>query len=215
MPSVRGYFRKDGTQVTAYWRRSPSRLMTVAVSVVVGGSAFASSGPTVAGSARSPSSAGRGRSSKVTVSAEAQAGFRRAEVTLSSRGYKPRLKTKLDADCAAHSYGKVHEFFVAHPCKWLARAYLQIGDSEVLVAISWVGMPDASSAESYKRLVDTPGAGNITELSREVKLYRKIKYAGSAHSSGIDGTAVWNVQVKPVFPRPNTMVDGILADSRQ
>jgi hypothetical protein len=214
MPNVRGYIKRDGTRVTAHWRRSPSKLMTVAVSVVVGGTAWAGSSPTGAGTAKS-NSASRGRSSKFTVSAEAQAGFKRAEAALSASGYKASLSTKFDTDCATHSYGLVHEFLAANPCKWLARAYVQIGDSEVLVAISWVGMPNTSSAESYKRLVDTSGAGNVTELSRETKLYRKIQYAGSAHASGIHGTAVWNVQVKPVFPRPNAMIGRILIDSRQ
>jgi hypothetical protein len=85
----------------------------------------------------------------------------------------------------------------------------------MLVAISWVGMPDASLAERYKRLVDTPGGGNVTELSREKRLFRKISYADSAHACGIHGTAVWNVQVKPVFPRPNAMIGKILTDSWQ
>jgi hypothetical protein len=213
MPSVRGYVKRDGTRVTAYWRKSPSRLMTVTVSVVVGGSAFLSSGSPV--TAKSSAPASRSRSVKVTASAEARAGFQRAKATLTAKGFRAGLETKVGGDCAAHSYGKVHDFFVANPCEWLARAYLPIGDSEVLVAISWVGMPTTSSAEAYRRLVDTPGAGNITELSREEKLYRKIGYAGSAHSTGIDGTAVWNVQVKPVFPRPNDVVAAILADSRQ
>lgn len=215
MPSIRGYVKRDGTRVTAHWRRSPSKLMTVAVSVGVGVTAWAGSGPTEAGSAKSSNSSSRARESKVTLAAEAQAGFKRAEAALSAHGHKTRLSTEHDTDCAAHSYGEVHEFFVANPCEWLERAYVQIGDSEVLVAISWVGMADTSSAEKYKRLVDTPGAGNITELSRKKKLYRKITYSGGAHSSGINGTAVWNVQVKPVFPRPNAMIAGILADSRQ
>ncbi|MDN3356724.1 hypothetical protein QWU11_29350 [Actinomadura sp. DC4] len=187
----------------------------MAVSVVVGAGAFASSGPSTPARAKPANPPSRGRSPKVTVPADAQAGFKQAEARLSARGFTTRPETKLDTDCAAKSYGRVHDFFVANPCKWLARAYLQIGDSEVLVAISWVGMPTEEMAAAYKRLVDTPGAGNVTELSREKKLYRKIDYAGSAHSSGIDGTAVWNVQVKPVFPRPNTLVATILTDSRQ
>lgn len=214
MPKVRGYIKRDGTRVTAHWRRSPSKIMTVAVSVVVGGTAWAGSSSTGAGTAKS-NSGNRGRSPRITASADAQAGFKRAQATLSASGYKARLSSKFDSDCTTHSYGKVHEFLVANPCKWLARAYVQVGDSEVLVAVSWVGMPNTSLAEKYKRVVDTPGAGNVTELSRKTKLYRKIKYAGSAHSSGIDGTAVWNVQVRPVFPRPNGMVSRILTDSRQ
>jgi hypothetical protein len=215
MVNVRGQTKKkDGMRVRLYWRKKPSKVMTVAVSVVVGVAAWAGDDSTKDGAAK-PSSGNHARSARITPPADAQAGFERARTRLSASGHKVGLSTKSGTDCAAHSSGKVHEFFLANPCTWLARACVVVGDSEVLVAISWVGMPDASSAEKYEHLVGTPGAGNVTELSHDITLYRHLGYAGSAHSSGIDGTAVWSVEVRPVYPRPNALIGEILTDSRQ
>jgi hypothetical protein len=208
---VRAYRRKDGTWVRSHWRGAGGAGGAVIVAIAVGGLTLGGSGTAV----KAGSNAGRAPVGKVKVSAEAQVGFNRAKAALEASGHKAVLKMDLGTDCAAHSYGRVHTFFRSNPCTSLSRAYIQIGDSELLVAISWVQMPDASSAASYKRLVDTPGAGDVTELSRETTLYKNIKYTDSAHTSGIHGTAVWNVQVQPVFPRPPEVVDKILADSRQ
>jgi hypothetical protein len=166
-----------------------------------------------------PSAPSRSHSStNSTFSVEAQAGFKRAEAALTVSGFKASLAMKFETDCAAHSYGRVHKFFQLNPCKSLARAYLQIGEPDqglILVAISWVAMPSASLAEKYKELIDTTEAGNITELSRETKLYKNIRYTDGSYMSGLHGAAVWNVQVKPVFPATTDVINKILADSRQ
>jgi hypothetical protein len=224
MHDVSGYTKKDGTRVGRYRRRNPRRgnkgggkKVTGAVVIIltVGGIATTVTISETTGiSASKPRAAKRARSSNTAVSAEAQAGFRRAEAALSASGYKTNLVMKFGNDCAAHSYGRVHEFFRSHPCEWLARAYLQLDGFEVLVAISWVGMPNASLAKRYKDLIDTPGAGNITELSRDTTLYRKIQYTDATYMSSINGNAVWNVQVKPVFPTSIGDVNKILDNSR-
>jgi hypothetical protein len=157
----------------------------------------------------------RARLSNDAIPEVARAGFKQAETTLVASGYKVGLKVRFDTDCAAHSYGQVHKFFKSNPCKWLARAYVQIGDSDVLVAISWVEMASVSLAAEYKQLVDTPNAGSVTELSRDTMLYRKIDYFNSAHTSGINGVEVWNVQARPIFPKTTAEITEILIDSRQ
>jgi hypothetical protein len=153
------------------------------------------------------------------VSTEARTGFKHAEATLTASGFKATTaKVQFDRDCEAHSYGRVRRFFRSNTCKSLARAYIRIGEPDqglILVAISWVGMPNSSSADEYKKLIDTPDSGNIIELSREEKLYENIKYTNSDHTSGIHGSAVWNVQVKPVFPATSDVITRILVDSRQ
>jgi hypothetical protein len=158
-------------------------------------------------------------SSEKDVSPEARAGFKHAEATLTADGFKATTaKVEFGSNCAAHSYGQVKKFFRSNPCKSLGRAYIRIGEPDqglILIAVSWVGMPDSSSAEDYKKLVDTPGSGNVTELSREEKLYKNINYTNSAHTSGVHGAAVWNVQVNPVFPATPDVVTRILIDSRQ
>ncbi len=116
------------------------------------------------------------------------------------------------SNCEQHSYGLVTDFFKSHPCQWLTRAYLAIHDGslgEVLVALSWVGMPDASSAAEYKKLVDTGGSGNITELSRDTGPYRTVKYDGQFYKSGIDGSSVWNMEVQPVGQVPASFVSAV------
>ncbi len=228
MHDVKGHVR-NGRWVRPHRRRNPGGqaggsgpsgngttvVLLITVTLALGGGGYLAFHEVAGVGGSKASTAGRAPSSKVKVSAEAQAGFRRAEATLVASGNKTKLAVKYETDCAAHSYGRVRTFFRSNPCTSLSRAYIQIGDSELLVAISWVQMPDTSSAESYKRLVDTPGAGNVTELSRETTLYKNIKYTDGAHTSGFHGTAVWNVQVQPVFPRPPEVVDKILADSRQ
>lgn len=77
--------------------------------------------------------------------------------------------TRDDTDCAAHSYGKVRAFFVAHPCTALHRA-LFTGTSSgtaVVVAVSTVSMATEQDATDLKRLADSDGTGNVSDLLRE------------------------------------------------
>jgi hypothetical protein len=74
---------------------------------------------------------------------------------------------------------------------------------------------NVASARRYKRMVDTPGTGNVTELSRDDGPYRDIRFDGKLYTSGMSGTAVWNVQVQPVGPVPLATLNKILAESRQ
>jgi hypothetical protein len=123
------------------------------------------------------------------------------------------------SDCAAHSYGLVKSFFRDNPCVWLTRTYLAVHESslgEVIVAISWVGMPNSLLADKYKELVDASGTGNVTELSRDTGPYRAIKFDGKYYASGIKySSVVWNVQVQPVGVVPAAVVRGILDNSKQ
>ncbi|MDN3356725.1 hypothetical protein [Actinomadura sp. DC4] len=209
MTNVRGYFRKDGTWVRAHQRSAPRRIGLAATAT------FTAGGIAVVAVTLPPGGHAPKQARVQAIPAVAEAGFRRSETTLAAAGYRTVLAKKLDTECAANSYGRVRAFFRRHPCDWLARAYLQIGESEILVAISWVGMPSASLAGEYKHLIDTPGAGGVTELSRAVKLYRYLDYASSAHTSGNGGTAVWNVQVRPVYPRPPAEITKVLLAARQ
>jgi hypothetical protein len=185
MPNVRGYRRKDGTRVRAHWRRPAAG---AGVAVTVGAFTFAMTGSGGESAALKPRPPSRARVSHDAIPAVAQAGFNRAKAALVASGYR---------------------------AKWLARAYVQLGYSEVLVAISWVEMPTTRLAADYKKLVDTPDAGGITELSRDEVRYRKIDYADSAHTAGMNGMAVWNVQAVPIVPRTTAEITKILVDSRQ
>lgn len=117
------------------------------------------------------------------------------------KGYQVNVRAEPAFDCAAHSYGQVHDFFVSHHCVLLLRATGEFRDKNrnvVLVAFSWVDMPTTGEAARLRKLVDTEGTGNVTELSRERGRYRNVRFAGLGYNSGLSEQAVWNIQVQPV-----------------
>lgn len=104
-------------------------------------------------------------------------------------------------DCVKHSYGQVQDFFRRQPCTALHRALFEVRDRKgalVLVAVSWVQMPDEAGARALLELLDTNGSGNVTELSREQGRYRTVRYTGAAYASHRDATVVVNAQAQPV-----------------
>lgn len=124
------------------------------------------------------------------------------QVRLTSAGLRVTGRIVDDAaDCAAHSYGRVREFFRDHPCTSLRRAQFEVRDRNgdvALVPIAWVDMPTEAEARQLKTLMDTAGTGNVTELSRERGRYRTVRYTGDAYASRRDGTTVVNTQAQPV-----------------
>ncbi len=121
---------------------------------------------------------------------------------LERRGLRVERRTEsFSTDCAAHSYGQVQDFFQAHPCDALFRGLYEVhgaGGSRVLVAVAWVDMPDVAEAIEFKNLVDRWGTGNITELSKEQSLYRRVRFTGQQYASVQDGSTVVNAQVEPL-----------------
>lgn len=114
-----------------------------------------------------------------------------------------RVEQRFDStdDCVAHSYGQVREFFREQPCVALHRAWFDVRDRRrglVLVAVSWVEMPDTRSAREFHELVDTYGTGNVTELSREEGPHRRVRFTGKHYVSRRDGPTVMNAQAEPI-----------------
>ena len=72
------------------------------------------------------------------------------------------------------------------------------GGAGVLLAMAWVDMPDAAQAATLKSLVDRPGTGNITELSKEQRRYRGVRFTGQHYASLQDGATVINAQAEPL-----------------
>lgn len=128
----------------------------------------------------------------------------RVTVRLRQRGMRVSFQdSSNESDCAAHAYGQVAEFLRAHPCIELHRAALEVGVTRtgvVLVAAAWVQMSDVGQAIALKALIDRPGSGNITELSRERGRYRSVRFTGHGYRSNRDGVVVGTVQVQPVLP---------------
>jgi len=106
-----------------------------------------------------------------------------------------RLDEAFDTDCAANSYGQVHDFFAAQPCEAMGRAVFEIveGADRIIVAVSVVDMPDAEQARTYQRLVDTHGTGNVTEL----RASRRVTWTGKHYESALNETTVVNAQAEP------------------
>ena len=94
----------------------------------------------------------------------------------------------------------MQQFFeVHHSCDALFRALYEVrgaGGARVLVAVAWVDLPDAGGAAALKSLVDCPGTGNVTELSKEQRRYRSVRFTGQHYTSMQDGATVIN-------PRPS------------
>ena len=192
--------------------------ITIAITVAGTGTAAVTIYSSPSGSSASLPGEGGARPARLSVSAEIRHNLNRTEATLLASGYKVNLDVSFDKNCAANSYGQVHHFFLSDPCKWLARASLTLRDSDhaaALIAISWVSMRNIALAKHYKTLVDSPGTGNITELTRLGGPYRGVRFNGEFYSSGRAGTVVWNAQVQPVGRLPVTVTMKILRDSRQ
>jgi hypothetical protein len=106
-----------------------------------------------------------------------------------------------DEDCAAHSYGEVRNYFSDHPCRGLERAWYEVRDDEdnrAILSVAWVEMPDPDAANDLQRLVDRPGTGNVTELSKEDGPYQDVRYSGWYYRSGRDGDTFHSVQAEPL-----------------
>ena len=72
------------------------------------------------------------------------------------------------------------------------------GGARVLVAVGWVDMPDAAEAAALKSLVDRPGTWNVTEMSKEQRRYRGVRFTGQHYASVQDGATVINAQAEPL-----------------
>jgi hypothetical protein len=143
----------------------------------------------------------------------ARSDFDRLKSRYGRHGYRVDLKVDanaaIDSDCGKHSYGTVQRYFRSTPCVFLARASFAVADKRkevVLVAVSSVELPDVDTATRFRALVDRPGTGNITELSREVGAYRNVKYDGRIYTSSQNAVTVWNVQIMPAVGHPSPAV---------
>jgi hypothetical protein len=104
-------------------------------------------------------------------------------------------------DCAAHSYGEVRNWFQAHPCTRVDRAWYEVSDdhdNKAVLSVAWVEMPDADSAAELQTLVDRPGTGNATELSKDDGPYQGTSYSGWYYRSSRDGDTFSSVQAEPL-----------------
>ena len=97
-------------------------------------------------------------------------------------------------DCAAKSTDEVKKWFGAHPCQKLTRALYSTstGSARALVSVAVVTMPSGSDAQALKKLVDTDGTGNVSDLVRDgtAKLPDAPKLLNGEYASRVTGTQV-------------------------
>lgn len=139
----------------------------------------------------------------------------RATLRLQRKGLRVTSRLDTDTDCAGNSYGLVTDFLRTRPCDSLVRVVFEVrgrGPGVVLVAVSWVQMPDEAGAVEFHQLVDRHGTGNITELSRDGWRYRDVRFTGENYDSDRDGTTVVNAQAEPVGPGPGAAVLSEIVD---
>ena len=201
------FFTKNGTvrPITPPKSRNRGAVVAVSLTLAIGaGSAgttaalSASGDVTVSTNAGRASSGSKGNARSRGRDRTGQDVVRRLE----QRGLRAsRRGESFSTGCAAHSYGQVQPFFREHPCGALFRALYEVrgpGGACVLVAVAWVDMPDTAQASALKSLVDRPGTGNITELSKEQRRHRSVRFTGQRYTSLQDGATVVNAQAEPL-----------------
>ena len=247
MGRVRGYTKRNGTRVRAYVRGDRAKAghdpgtvkaghdpgtvkaghdpgtvkkVVLTVALALGGAAvsvtlFLGS----SGGASPPGEGGTGSQPHARASTEAEIDFSHARATLVAHGYRVDLATNVTKDCAGHSHGQVHSFFLSNPCSSLMRASLILDGTNphnaVLVALSWVAMPSAAAAKQYSELVTGKDTGDVNELSRESGPYMNVRFTGQFFDSGLDGQGVWEAQVQPVGKLETSAANAILQYCRQ
>lgn len=96
-------------------------------------------------------------------------------------------------NCAAHSYGKVAQFFAKTPCVSVHRvlATTTSGGRPAVIATNTVTFATATQATQYLALVTSDGTGNINDLFREGIVVSGVKkLPNSAFASKQSGTVV-------------------------
>ena len=112
-----------------------------------------------------------------------------------------RSASRTDEDCVACSYGTVDEGFRDHPCAGVERAWYEVADDQgntAIVSVAWVRMPDEDGATELQGVVDRPGTGNVTELSRVDGPFREVRYNGRYYRSTRDGATFTSIQAEPL-----------------
>lgn len=96
--------------------------------------------------------------------------------------------------CARVSYGEVRGWFRRHQCERVVRGlYATSKDgARAIVSIVVVTMPDFGEADQLKRLTDTSGTGNVSDLLRDgtVQIPGAPKVSGGSYASKASGQNV-------------------------
>lgn len=159
------------------------------------GSAAAPSIPTVGAPPATPDGTATGTASPDPRLAEASDRLR-------GRGYRVnQVGSTSSADCADNAYGGTQVFLAQHRCTGLRRALLEVYGQQsgsALLAISWVAMPDQTSAAQLKTQLDRAGSGNVIPLARGDSRYRAVVFNGIYYASSQHDLAVVSAEAAPM-----------------
>lgn len=167
---------------------------TVAAASVAGVVAFGGGGAG-GGAASVGSSAESGAGSVNSVARSvgkdlAKKGLRREALKkLGFKIVKEAVKTELR--CATASFGRVQQFFLAHPCRKLDRQVIAVADgagNSVAVSIVWVRMPSGAQVSQLKEVIDEHGSGDISPLGGVALGVAGLKFTGEHYDSRADGS---------------------------
>ncbi|QWF77201.1 hypothetical protein [Amycolatopsis sp. CA-230715] len=120
----------------------------------------------------------------------ARKGLRRE--ALKKLGFKiAKEAVKTELRCATASFGRVRQFFLAHPCRKLDRQVIAVGDgagNTVAVSIVWVRMRSGDQVTGLKDVIDEHGSGDISPLGGAVLGLAGVKFTGEHYDSRADGS---------------------------
>ena len=100
---------------------------------------------------------------------------------------------KRELRCATQSFGRVQQFFVAHPCTRLDQQLFALADGKgnvIAGTVMWVRMPSGDAAAEFEQLEDTYGSGDVTPYGTEVLEVGGFRFTGEHYKSRRDEALV-------------------------
>jgi hypothetical protein len=114
--------------------------------------------------------------------------------------------------CAQYSSGQVRQLFARTPCRSLRRALLVVGtDADTIaISVSWVQMPNTSSASRLKLTLDKDRAGDIYPISGQRVKVGNTRFTETHYSSRRSGTQVVIAEAEGVRGQPaDNLLDAV------
>lgn len=135
---------------------------------------------------------------------ESQNAARRGDLAAASShlGMRPGASARRhDANCAAHSYGRVRRYLLATPCRGLDRLLFTLRGSNggtIAVAVAWVEFGTPPRAAEFRRIDDIWGTGQIAPLPGARAGIPNVRLSGQHYRSGRTGTLAVVAEAEPV-----------------
>lgn len=106
-----------------------------------------------------------------------------------------------NVNCAAFATGQVRGYLLTHPCRGMDRLLFTLRDSQggtIAVAVAWVDFATPAQATGFRKVDDTPGAGQINPLPGSTAGIPNVHLTGRHHSSRQVGATAVSADAEPV-----------------